>query len=427
MVKVAKSLTVPQIFFNDRHIGGASELLELPKEDFLAFIDEVDQAGDPENLEIFSRPSTAPAPAPVASPRRNESIQIGDQLHSFVQSTILLEKEFGSKRFSKVQLEQYLKTLGGNSETGKDLFEFGVIVKVDGDFMLPKYASPNNVLNSYRVWNDRIDEPLLVVKLLKKMLSKVVGKYRDSEGLVDYLAAGQDELFSDFEEASCEIQGIKLALMENDARLAFGINLYNLMITHAFIKVGAPTNAGERSKFFPVVSYNVGGDVFSFSTLENGVLRGNKPAPPFYLKNPIGKKDPRINAVLEMDNLYMVHFALNCGAKSCPPIKTFSAEAVHEELEIVATAFLEQSQNCSVDESTGTLTLSKILSWYASDFGSSKTQIALTVKNYLNDDDAAAVQRIVDSGKLKIKYSHYDWSSDAKRTVTIGGSACIIS
>jgi len=35
-----------------------------------------------------------------------------------------------------------------------------------------------------------------------------------------------------------------------------------------------------------------------------------------------------------MNTQNRIHFALNCGAKSCPPIKEFSAEAVDEELRI---------------------------------------------------------------------------------------------
>ena len=38
---------------------------------------------------------------------------------------------------------------------------------------------------------------------------------------------------------------------------------------------------------------------------------------------------------------YRIHFALNCGAKSCPPIKTFTGEEVDTQLNLATQAFLE--------------------------------------------------------------------------------------
>ena len=40
---------------------------------------------------------------------------------------------------------------------------------------------------------------------------------------------------------------------------------------------------------------------------------------------PFGKSDPRLAIALETPEP-LIHFALVCGAKSCPPIKTYSAE-----------------------------------------------------------------------------------------------------
>ena len=45
-----------------------------------------------------------------------------------------------------------------------------------------------------------------------------------------------------------------------------------------------------------------------------------------YLR-PFGEGDPRLSLALEKAEP-RIHFALNCGAKSCPPIKTYSADSV---------------------------------------------------------------------------------------------------
>jgi hypothetical protein len=43
------------------------------------------------------------------------------------------------------------------------------------------------------------------------------------------------------------------------------------------------------------------------------------------ISKPFGKNDPRLKITLEQHEP-LVHFALVCGAKSCPPIKTYAAE-----------------------------------------------------------------------------------------------------
>ena len=48
---------------------------------------------------------------------------------------------------------------------------------------------------------------------------------------------------------------------------------------------------------------------------------------------PFGKDDPRLEHALE-EVEPRIHFALNCGAKSCPPIKTFTNADIDNELKL---------------------------------------------------------------------------------------------
>lgn len=47
----------------------------------------------------------------------------------------------------------------------------------------------------------------------------------------------------------------------------------------------------------------------------------------------------QIQAVKDMDK--RIHFALNCGAKSCPPIKVYTPETLEEGLQSAAATFCE--------------------------------------------------------------------------------------
>lgn len=58
----------------------------------------------------------------------------------------------------------------------------------------------------------------------------------------------------------------------------------------------------------------------------------------------------------------LIHFALVCGAKSCPPVKTYEAKAVDESLKAAAQGFFEGG-GATIDVETKTIHLSKILNW----------------------------------------------------------------
>ena len=55
-----------------------------------------------------------------------------------------------------------------------------------------------------------------------------------------------------------ELQGVRFSNMTETTKLAFSINLYNIMIRHAFIKVGVAQSSINRASFYSTVSYNVG-------------------------------------------------------------------------------------------------------------------------------------------------------------------------
>ncbi|MPC37015.1 hypothetical protein E2C01_030488 [Portunus trituberculatus] len=97
-----------------------------------------------------------------------------------------------------------------------------------------------------------------------------------------------------------------------------------------------------------------------------------------------------------------IHFALNCGAKSCPPIKTFSSSNVNEELRIATEAYLESDEALQVDEDQGIIRLSSLLKWYSSDFGETLDEVLQWVlQNVAYPKKKAALQSVVDVKKYK--------------------------
>lgn len=80
--------------------------------------------------------------------------------------------------------------------------------------------------------------------------------------------------------------------MSREEKLAFFINLYNMMAIHAILVWGHPVGPLERRKLFGDFKYVIGGCTYSLSAIENGILRGNQ-RPPYNLMKPFSAKDKR--------------------------------------------------------------------------------------------------------------------------------------
>merc|ERR1712183_14895 len=196
--------------------------------------------------------------------------------------------------------------------------------------------------------------------------------------------------------------------------LAFSINLYNLMIKYSFMKVGIHNDPLGLMAYFKQILFNVGGLLFGFHDLESGILRGNR-NPPYDFSAPIGKDDPRLPLVLSDDKVdCRIHFGLNCGAKSCPPVKNFTPEGIEEELRIVAMAFAEDNDNVEIDIKRRILSLSQIINWYRIDFAPTNKELPQKVVHFLRGEKKEQLQSMIEDGKrIKVKFKPYDWNTNA--------------
>jgi len=315
-----------------------------------------------------------------------------------------------------------LRTRDEAVEIGIMLFELKMFAHVTTDHVFSdekyfyRFACHEEplVLNTWRTWNDRVDpDAVSLVRRLKVKLDKIMNKYRNNSGLVAYDDVAKDPKFRKFEEATCELQQIHLERLEIDERIAFCLNVYNMMVKHAFTKVGRPESNMRRDFFFSNISYNIGGHVFSLNELENGVLRGNKRPAGFHFLRPFGSGDPRMSSVIEQPDPRL-HFALNCGAKSCPPVKEYTRNAVREELRVVAMAFCSEDENVAVDQDKCEVRISKLLYWYMYDFApTEKLLLTEILPQWLEGEKKKVWLDVVNSGRYKSKRMKYDWTTDA--------------
>ena len=226
------------------------------------------------------------------------------------------------------------------------------------------------------------------------------------KGIVHYKAIRGSE---EFERYKSLTRGLRLfdlrSLREKNQRLAFWVNIYNTAVIHGVIELGLEKSVKEVPGFFNRVIYEIGSLRFTLNEMEHGILRGNR-RPPYGLLKPFQKKDQRIVfSITPLDP--RIHFALVCGARSCPPIGFYEAEQVDLQLQLAAESFINSPQvNISPQEET--IFISKIFKWYKSDFGGSDSALIDLFLRFLdNGEHKSFLQENRDS--VQIRYQPYDW------------------
>jgi glutaredoxin len=229
-------------------------------------------------------------------------------------------------------------------------------------------------LNAHFRWFGPARPGVEVSADLRSAVLGLYGRHMTEDGRkINYKAMSQDPDFKSFVTAAAELQAVDVRSLDREQGLSFWINVYNALIVHATATFGPATNALARLRWFDGVSYEIGGYKFSANDIEHGVLRGNAPSPasPLSLlgfgkwaRKTFASDDPRLSlSCATVDP--RIHFALNCGASSCPPIRVYTPERLEAGLQAAAVGFC--SEEVKIIDQNGpdnmTLELSSIFKW----------------------------------------------------------------
>jgi hypothetical protein len=177
---------------------------------------------------------------------------------------------------------------------------------------------------------------------------------------------------------------------------AFWINLYNVLVLHRIISGGSPGSNLLRLWWFGQrKSWTIGSSRFSLDDIEHGILRDNRRHPYLPYRQFRGP-DPRRVWTLPLEP--RIHFALNCGARSCPPIGVYQPELLEQQLQTAAASYLLGE----VEIASGVLWLPMLLRWYGADFGG-RRGIAALLSQVANHSEGELLG-------LRWKYRPYDFS-----------------
>lgn len=183
-------------------------------------------------------------------------------------------------------------------------------------------------------------------------------------------------------------------LKTDQEKIAFWINIYNSFIQISLTK--NPDFYKNRSAFFGEKRVKIAGEIMSFDEIEHGILRKSRMKISLgYLKKlSVANWEQKLR-VNDID--WRIHFALNCGAKSCPPVAIYTPENLENELDFMTKAYLKEQT--SYESETKTATSVVLISWFRGDFGGINAAKKILF-NY----------NIIPEIPEKILFKEYDWT-----------------
>jgi len=183
---------------------------------------------------------------------------------------------------------------------------------------------------------------------------------------------------------------------DHDTGLAFWLNCYNAGTKRLLAE--RPELYDSRWRFFRAPALTVAGHPLGLDDIEHGLLRGSRSKyglgylprllpDSFEHRYTLGRVDPRI------------HFALNCGAASCPAVRAYDPAAIDDQLDAATRSYLDAT--VEYDPSAGVVSVPRVFRWFPGDFGGRSG-----VRAFLGRYDQLPDERV------DIGYLDWDWSRE---------------
>ena len=138
-------------------------------------------------------------------------------------------------------------------------------------------------------------------------------------------------------------------LASDTAKKAFFINVYN-GFTNVSLR-NNPEQYKDRATFFKSEQFVIAGNKVSLDIIEHGFLRRSS------IKWSLGALHKLFPSKLDRkfrveDVDYRIHFSLNCGAKSCPPVAVYSPEKLNQQLDFMTKEYLKEQTTFNKETKT---------------------------------------------------------------------------
>jgi hypothetical protein len=184
------------------------------------------------------------------------------------------------------------------------------------------------------------------------------------------------------------------------AALAFWCNLYNAGTQRLLAERPALYESRLRSlRFFRATCVTVAGTPLGLDDIEHGILRGRSKYGLGYLPRLLPGSFERRYRLADPDP--RIHFALNCGAESCPAIRAYTPGEVDDQLDLATRAYLDAT--VEYDPDAGRVQVPRVMRWFRADFGGRDGIYEFLGRHGAIPADATP----------SIRYRTWDWSREA--------------
>ena len=247
--------------------------------------------------------------------------------------------------------------------------------------------------------------PADVAETLRKLRNDLKSEALDEHGQVDYIKLRTSETFAQMKRVSGLLHTVDPAqIVDDDGRIAFWINLYNVLAIHGVLALGIRQSVMEVPSFFGVVAYRVGDFVLTLDEIENGVLRRNAPHPATGARL-LGDDDPRLGLCPSHVDP-RIHASLVCASTSCPPVAFYEAAKLDAQLELAALNYV--ASDVEIDDVNQVVRIPITFRYYQSDFGRA-AGVRLFLVEHARGAQREALETAFQSG-FGFDYHRYDWS-----------------
>lgn len=214
--------------------------------------------------------------------------------------------------------------------------------------------------------------------------NRILKSYYDPAKGMDYKALKAKDAQA-LQTLRQQLGRVNVATLNPKQQLAYWINVYNVNVVATVVEK-YPVESIRDISTDPLIRLNVfkkervpfGGELLSLDDVEHKKIR-----PVF--------KDARI------------HFAVNCAAKSCPPIRpeAYVGARVDAQLDEQARNFLSKHVRWVKNGDELEVRLTKIMDWYGDDFDQWAGGKINFIRKYV---------RVPAAKDVDIEYDDYDWA-----------------
>lgn len=232
-----------------------------------------------------------------------------------------------------------------------------------------------------------------------KLWAELLQKHYDPMRGMDYKGLKEKDKAA-FDRLRQQMAAVDTNFLSREDRLAYWINLYNIS-TVGVVVDNYPVDSIRDLSTDPIVRLNVfkkdhvqtKTGRMSLNDVENDKIRE-------------GFKDPRI------------HFAINCAAKSCPPIRPepYVGAKLKQQLDDQTRKFLNGPNGVRLEKKGSTLVVhtTKIMEWFGDDFEKWGGGVLPFLRRYVTRDKEAQIAAA--GNQVKIEFHDYSWDlNDASK------------